>query len=127
MPINFTVIEKGQPGVVGGGQKKYYASRQSSRIATLDDITKAIEKSSTVSGADIRAVLYALVEHMNDELADGAIVRLGELGSMRVKIQSSGEAKASDVSASSIVNTSVHFTPGKRIKETLRNLEFKKV
>lgn len=26
MPIKFKVIERGQPGVEGGGQKKFYAS-----------------------------------------------------------------------------------------------------
>ncbi|MCU7542210.1 DNA-binding protein, partial [Riemerella anatipestifer] len=26
MPIKYKVIQKGQPGVAGGGEKKYYAS-----------------------------------------------------------------------------------------------------
>jgi hypothetical protein len=59
MAIKFKVIEKGQPGVPGGGEKKFYASANMSGEMTLNGLTKSIEKISTVSGADIRAVLYA--------------------------------------------------------------------
>ena len=30
MAIKFSVIQRGQPGIVGGGEKKYYASSQAS-------------------------------------------------------------------------------------------------
>ncbi|MGV4533598.1 HU family DNA-binding protein, partial [Ornithobacterium rhinotracheale] len=60
MPIKYKVIERGEPGVKGGGAKKYYASPNMSGELSLEGLTKAIEKISTVSGADIRAVLYAL-------------------------------------------------------------------
>lgn len=76
---------------------------------TLADLTKAIEKISTVNGADIRAVLYALVDAV-DSLSDGKIVRLGDLGSLRMSLSSEGKAKASDVTASAVKNASVIFT-----------------
>ena len=62
MSVKYKVIERGQPGVVGGGNKKYYPSVVSSGEKNLDDITKDVEKISTVSGADIRATLYALID-----------------------------------------------------------------
>jgi len=80
----FKVIERGHPGVPGGGEKKFYASANPSGEMTLTGLTKSIEKISTVSGADIRAVLYAMVDVMQDALANGQIVRLGEPGSLRV-------------------------------------------
>lgn len=46
----------------------------------IDSLTKAIEKICTVSGADIRAVLYALVDVYLDELEKGGIIRMGDLG-----------------------------------------------
>lgn len=64
MAIKFNVIERGEPGVTGGGTKKYYASTKSSGEMTLNKLTNSIEKVSTVSGADIRAVLYAMVDVM---------------------------------------------------------------
>jgi predicted histone-like DNA-binding protein len=126
MSIKFNVIERGQPGVVGGGEKKFYASPVSSGELTLAGLTKAIERSSTVSGADIRAVLYAMVDVMKDELADGNIVRLGELGSLRVSFSSEGKPAANEVNASVITGAKVIFTPGKDIKTMLEIVEYQK-
>jgi predicted histone-like DNA-binding protein len=94
---------------------------------TLAGMTKAIEKICTVSGADIRAVLYALVDVAVDSLADGTIVRLGDLGSLRVTLSSEGKNLAPEVTASTIKDVGVIFTPGTRIKETLATVKFEKV
>jgi predicted histone-like DNA-binding protein len=126
MPVNFKVIERGQPGVAGGGEKKFYATSQSNGEMTLAGLTHAIEKISTVSGADIRAVLYALVDTITDSLGEGRIVRLGELGSLRVSISSDGFPDAGEVTSSAIRNTRVIFTPGKDIKKMLTTLEYQK-
>ncbi len=126
MAIKYKVVAKGQPGVVGGGDKKFYATPVLEGEVTLDDLTRLIEKSSTVSGADIRAVLYALVETTVDSLTKGSIVRLGELGSLRPSISSEGKATEAEVSASAIRSANVIFTPGSRIKEMLATAKFTK-
>ena len=125
--IKFKVIERGQPGVVGGGEKKYYASAKMNGELSLKGLTKSIEKISTVSGADIRAVLYAMVDAMESSLADGNIVRLGELGSLRVSISSNGEETTEDVHASSIKKSKVIFRPGEGIMKMLDDMEYVKV
>lgn len=102
MAIKFKVIERGQPGVVGGGEKKFYASPLTSGELTLTGLTKSIEKISTVSGADIRAVVYAMVDVMQSSLAHGQIVRLGELGSLRVSVSSEARDTAAEVNATAI-------------------------
>ncbi|MDR0754470.1 MAG: hypothetical protein LBF04_03685, partial [Prevotellaceae bacterium] len=56
MSIQIKSVERGQPGIAGGGVKKYYASPVHGKELTLESLTKAIEKTSTVNGADIRAV-----------------------------------------------------------------------
>lgn len=127
MSIKFKVIEKGQPGISGGGEKKFYASANMNGEITLTGLTKAIEKISTVSGADIRAVLYGLVDVMQDSLSDGKIVRLGELGSLRVGISSNGMDTADSVNASSIKSSKVIFTPGKDLKTMLKTLSYEKI
>ncbi|MGV4470827.1 HU family DNA-binding protein, partial [Ornithobacterium rhinotracheale] len=68
---------------------------------------------STVSGADIRAVLYALVDVMQAALEEGNAVRLGELVIMRVNISREGKANEEEVKAASIKGAKVIFTPGK--------------
>lgn len=126
MAIKFKVIERGQPGVAGGGEKKFYATPVMDGELTLTGLTKAIEKICTVSGADIRAVLYAMVDVAVDSLADGTIVRLGDLGSLRISMSSEGSSSADEVKASSIRGASVIFTPGTRIKETLSAVKYEK-
>lgn len=126
MAIKFKTQQKGQPGVKGGGTKKFYAAPVVQGEKTLEDLTKKIEKISTVSGADIRAVQYATVDVIVDDLADGFIVRIGDLGSLRVSISSEGAAKAADVTSSSVTNSRIIFTPGTRLKQMLANLKFEK-
>ncbi|WP_167619308.1 HU family DNA-binding protein [Maribellus sediminis] len=126
MTVKFKVIERGEPGVAGGGTKKYYASTVSSGEMTLNKLTKSIEKVSTVSGADIRAVLYAMVDVMKDALSDGQIVRLGDLGSLRISISSNGEATADDVDKNSVKGARTIFTPSTELKNMLKTIDFKK-
>ena len=126
MSVKYRVIEKGQPGIIGGGDKKYYALAQMTGEADIDQLTANIEKISTVSGADIRAVLYALVDVATDELADSKIVRLGDLGSLRLSLKSSGVDAPDDVKVSAIKGTKVLFTPGKKLKEMQKTLTYQK-
>lgn len=126
MSVNFKVIQKGQPGVAGGGTKKYYATIHLNGEKTLSDLTSSIEKISTVSGADIRAVLYALVDVMKDSLKNGEIIRLGDLGSLRLSISSIGMENEEDVNDACIKRAKVLFTPGTELRTMLKILDYKK-
>lgn len=126
MPIKFKAIEKAQPGVVGGGDKKFYATAVRTGEVSLDRLTTAIEKISTVSGADIRAVLYALVDVSVDFLSDSQIVRLGDLGSLMMNVKSEGRDTPEEVTAAAIKGTSVIFTPGSRIKTMQATVKYQK-
>ena len=127
MPIKIKTVAKGQPGVSGGGDKKYYASPVMDGEMNIDALTTSIEKISTVSGADIRAVLYALVDVSIDGLSRGAIIRMGELGNLRITLSSEGKLSAQEVSGASVKKTGIIFTPGARLKEMLKTLKFQKV
>jgi hypothetical protein len=72
------------------------------------------------------AVLYALVDVSIDGLEDGTIIRLGDLGSIRVTLSSEGRATAEDVDATCIKKAGIIFVPGARIKKTLEDMKFVK-
>ena len=127
MSIDYKVVEKGQPGVVGGGEKKFYAQIVYGKEATVDELVKNIEKFSALSESDIRGVIYALENVAQDLLAQGRIVRLEKLGSFYPAINSQGEAKEKDVSSNSIRRVSVNYRPGARILAALKEAGFKKV
>lgn len=64
---------------------------------------------------------------MTGSLADGQVVRLGELGSLRVSIGSEGKETEKEVTAASIKSAKVVFTPGKSIKDMLSTLTYEKM
>ncbi len=126
MPITFNVIERGQPGVSGGGVKKFYASPKMVGESTLKDLATNIEKQSNVSSEDIRSVLDTLVDVIQDKLADGQIIRLGELGSLRVSFSSESRDTAEEINTTCIKKARILFSPGKGIKDTLTTLNYQK-
>jgi predicted histone-like DNA-binding protein len=67
-----------------------------------------------------------LVDVSIDSLSNGTVVRLGDLGSLRMSLSSEGRETAKDVTASAIKKSSVIFTPGIRIKEMLKGVKYQK-
>lgn len=124
--FNYKLIERGEPGVIGGGEKKYYAIPVYKGEATIDAISKNIERFCTLSRTDIRAVLTAFVDVMEDYLAVGQIVRLDELGSLKVHISSEGVEEADKFTANSIKKAKIHFTPGQRLQNMLKLMKYQK-
>ena len=127
MSIDYKVLEKGQPGVIGGGEKKFYAHIVYGKEATVDELVKNIEKFSALSESDIRGVIYALENVAQDLLAQGRIIRLEKLGSFYPAISSQGETEANDVTSNSIRRVSVNYRPGARILSALKEAGFKKI
>jgi predicted histone-like DNA-binding protein len=127
MAIKFRVIERGQPGVAGGGVKKFYASTALDGEATIDELVQDIEKFSALSEADIRGVIIALENVIQNKLAQSRIVRLEKIGSLYPSLSSNGEVEAAKVTANSIKSISVNYRPGTRILSALRDAGFEKV
>lgn len=122
MAIKYKLIEKGQPGVVGGGVKKWYANSVNDGEMSIDDLVKSIEKFSALSEADIRGVIFALENVIQEALADSKIVRLDKLGTLYTGISSEGTATAEEFNAQThIKSVKVNYRPGKRILDTLKN------
>jgi predicted histone-like DNA-binding protein len=126
MAIKYKTIKRGEPGVKGGGTPKYYAKPVIQGERNLEHLTTDIEKISTVSGADIRGVLYATVDVVTDDLANGMIVRIGDLGSLRMSFSSEGFATADEVNGKAVKNTKIIFTPGPKLKAMQKTLKFEK-
>jgi len=127
MPIKYNVIERPQPGVTGGGIKKWYASVANDGELTVDDLTKQIEKFSALSEADIRGVIIALENVIQDSLANGKIIRLDKLGSFYPSLSSNGAATEEEFDTSLIKGAKVNYRPGKRISNALKTAAFKKM
>lgn len=96
---------------------------------TLEQIVKRVEKRSTVSSADVKAVLDALQYEVIEALEAGNTVRLGDIGSFRLTIKSQGvktAAEAKKKGAQLIKQVNVQFTKSTTMRDTLdaRLLDF---
>ncbi len=127
MPIKYNVIERPQPGVAGGGVKKWYASVAMNGELTVDDLVKQIEKFSALSEADIRGVIIALENVIQSALADSRIVRLDKLGTLYPALSSKGADTQKEFNANFIQSVGVNYRPGERILEALNAAGFEKV
>lgn len=125
--MKYKVIKKGQPGVVGGGDQKYYATPVYTGETNLRKLGSELSARSTVTKADAIAVLTGLVDLIAEKLKNGDIVRLGDLGSFRISINSNGEESAEQVSSKSIKRSRVNFRPAKELQYALSDLSFEKV
>ena len=127
MAVKYQVQERAEPGVQGGGKRKYYATIVTDGEVTIDDLVKDIEKFSALSEPDIRGVVIALENVIQDSLANSKIVRLEKLGTLYPSISSEGRYKEEEVDAHCIKKAGVNYRPGTRILKAMENAGFKKV
>lgn len=127
MAIKYNLIERGEPGVVGGGTKKWYAVVKNDGEMSIDDLVKQIEKFSALSEADIRGVIIALENVIQNELVNGKIIRMDKLGSFYPSLSSEGATIEADFNVSMIKGAKVNYRAGTRISDALKTATFTKV
>ena len=127
MSIQFKTIRRAEPGVLGGGQFKYYASIERDRNVEMRQFVKAIWARSTVNMADVYAVIETFLQLIPEYLLDGRAVELGPLGKFSVSISSIGHELPEDVSVNSISKTRILFSPGRELKDQISVAKFIKV
>ena len=98
---------------------RYYMLVAPVKPVELGDIAARIERTSTVSSADIKAVLDALQYEVREQIKAGHSVRLGDLGSFRPTIACKGMDKAEDLTVRNIKRVRVQFTPSATLEKEL--------
>ena len=100
------------------GKRRWVATARTSGEATLDDVARDVEKATTVSRADIKAVLSALEDRLCDYLSDGVIVRLGDVGTFRPTLRSKASLSPESFDASTL-KAAASYRPSRRIRVAL--------
>uniref|UniRef100_UPI0039A50153 HU family DNA-binding protein n=1 Tax=Ornithobacterium rhinotracheale TaxID=28251 RepID=UPI0039A50153 len=126
MSIKYTIVERPQPGVKGGGTKKWYAQVSTAGEMSVDDLVKQIEKFSALSEADIKGVLVALENVAQEALSSGKLVRLEKLGTLYPTLSSSGADTEEAFNVSLIRSVGVNYRAGKRIIDAMKAAGFEK-
>ena len=125
MAITFSAVQRRNPQKPTEPQK-YYAHIIGEGKTTLADLAKYAASTSTVSKADILAVLESTFSKIADDIADGRIVYVGEYFTVQAGGSSSGHTTSSEVNSASIKSVRTIFRPGKLIKDALKLAEFHK-
>lgn len=124
--VKYSVSKKKNP-MDPESAPKFYANAQSSGVQSLEDMSKVIEKNCTLTSTDVMAVLHAMDEVMRDQLSNGQIVRIGDLGFARLSLSSKGADVETDFDASYIKSANVVFTPSGNTRKALKTLTYVKV
>lgn len=109
------------------GAKLYYAQAKSTGTSGMERLCSMISERSTVSSADVKAVLDSLIYVMKLELSDGKIVQLGEFGNFRITFGSEGTKEMKEFNTTKIRRPKYTFAPGKALRSQAKVLEFERV
>lgn len=96
---------------------------------TIDvkEISRRIEGMCTATKADVAAVLQALESVIGTALAQGDSVRLGTLGSFRVKMSAKAAKSPEAVTAANITDVGVSFRATPELKQRLTASKLERV
>lgn len=127
MSIQYKSVAKGQPGVVGGGQAKYYAQIVRGREVKLREFITEIADSNTLNTADVMAVLESFLQLSGKFLSQGRKIDFGQLGSFSPSVLSTGADTPEAVSKSNIKRLKVNFRPSQLLQQKLSTVTYEKV
>lgn len=121
--LNYSIAMLKNP-IKADEEAKAYAKSQIAGELSLKELGKRVAKQTTVSRADVSAVLISTVENMIDGLHEGLQVDFGELGKFRLQITSNGAVTAEKFTAANITGVNIQFVPGEDLKDVFTGLEF---
>ena len=125
MSVKYKVLPRKNPQDLLAAEK-FYAAAIADGETDLDKLAELISYQCTVTAADCYAVLMSLEHNIISELNEGRIVKLGRLGNFQVGISSVGKATAEEVTSSAIKKNRILFRPGKKLRNLLSTLSYRK-
>lgn len=104
--------------------ERYLARLYRNQDVDLDSIAESISNSTTISYADVLAVLKSLEFEISRNILNGSAVKLGYLGSFIPSIKSKSQLDVDKVDANTITRFSCRFYPSTKFKHTLKTVKF---
>lgn len=124
--LTYSVVERKDPKTPDM-EGKYYAQAQARGEAGIRELSQRIQQMCTVTRADVQAVLTALEDVIADSLANGEIVRLGELCSLRVSLSGEGAMTKEEYHTGLITKKRILFHSGETLANMLSTLKYQRV
>jgi predicted histone-like DNA-binding protein len=127
MSVKYKARAKGQPGVAGGGQSKYYATIVRGEKIDFRDLLAEIEELNVVHPGVFLAVQETFFRKVNHHLINGRAVDLGQLGTFYPSIRSLSAENPEDIANTNIRRFKVIFRPSTLLQKGLDRVEFQKL
>jgi predicted histone-like DNA-binding protein len=108
-------------------ETKYYAQSVSTGKVEMEELCEQIADGCTLTSADVKAVIDRLNKVLDQNLQAGKIVQMGELGTFRFSVTSTGATSESRFTTSNIRGANIIFAPGAKLQASRRTVKFEKV
>ena len=100
----------------------WYATPAPRHKLDTADLCRYASKNTTLNAIEVRAVLDLINEFVPRYLAEGYVIRLGELGSLSLTYGSEGVAQPEDFHPRLMRPARVVFRPSKKLTQEVRSL-----
>ena len=127
MSISYKATVKRPKGLPVEQEEAYYPVITDREVINLNQVCELIGKRSSMSRADVKGVVHALIDLIPELLLQGRSVRLDELGMFIVHASGQGKPTAAAVTSKDIKALKMVFRPSKEIKMELKKAKFTKV
>lgn len=127
MAIKYKAVSQSKPGIKGGANYQYYARITGRTKFDIHNVCKDLSLISTLSDADIIAVVYGFLDRLPDYLINGYNVQLGDFGTFSLSLSSEAAESEEKLTSRNIKKVNIHFRPGVRFKKAVSNPKFVKV
>ncbi len=121
----YKLIQKGIP-LRPEEAKKWYATPIGEKAESVKQMTEEATRNTTTAPIEMESSLELFGKHARQQLQQGHIVRVGDLGTLRITFKSKGVENIDDFNAGTMIeNPRVLFTPSKDFREkVLQGLQF---
>lgn len=126
MTVSYSVVPRKNPAKKSE-PAKYYAQAQASGELDFEELCEAITSRSTCTETDVRAAISGILYEAKRALKAGRIVRLGDLGSLQIGLNSEGATSVKEFTGSLIKGAHIIFRPGKTLAELMKILSYQQV
>ena len=105
--------------------ERYVLAMAPQNKVTSDEVCQYIEKNSSIAEQDIKILMRALADVINENIEIGRGVNLKDLGVFLPNFKSSGSDTVEEVTAQNIEQVVVNFRPSSKFKQEMDNASVK--
>lgn len=120
--VMYYIIQSRQNPRDPNEEPKFFLIARTIGSIELEQITEEISIASSLTRGDVENVIKSFLDTIPKYLKMGYSVKLGELGSLRLTIQSKGQENMEDATADKVTHIRVCFIPSPRLRKEISDV-----